>query len=208
MNKFYSFLKRYYYIWGALMIVMGIFLAFFGNKFVNSVIYIVGTLASFLVITSLFYSLFMKNVSKQWVQWVIVGLVLIGANLIGFVLVKFRKYGIAILAGWGGAMAGFLITTTFVVKHSAAYWGIVIGCAVVCAILAFFTERKVIMLVTALSGSYMLIRGISLYAGGFPNEVELHEEFSTGVVTWSTFDKAFYGYLAGIVVLFGGSLYF
>ena len=57
-------------------------------------------------------------------------------------------------------------------------------------------------------GAYAIIRGISLYAGGFPNESELHQQIESGAIDWSTFNKAFYGYLAGIVVLTVLSFYF
>ena len=105
-------------------------------------------------------------------------------------------------------MVGLIITTTFVVGSKAAYWSIIIGCGAAMAITAFFIEKKVIMFVTSFSGSYFLIRGISLYAGGFPNESELHKEIQSGAIDWQSFDKAFYGYMAGIVVLTILSLYF
>ena len=123
-------------------------------------------------------------------------------------MVKFRKWGIAILAGWGGIMVGFLITSTFVITKPPAYWATIVGCGAAFAILAFFIETGVIMFVTSFAGSYFLIRGISLYAGGFPNEMEIHKEFEAGAVTWSTFDKVFYAYMTGIVVLTIFSLYF
>ena len=47
----------------------------------------------------------------------------------------------------------------------------------------------------------MIIRGIAMYAGGYPNETELHAMAKDGFIDWSTFPKAFYGYLAGIVIL-------
>lgn len=98
-------------------------------------------------------------------------------------------------------MLGFVITNTFVIGSAVWYWIIIVVLALVFAVLAFFTEKHVIMFVTSFVGSYSLIRGISLYAGGFPNEVELHNEIESGAVDWDSFNKGFYGYLAGIVVL-------
>jgi len=67
MSKFFTFLHTYYYLWGGILILVGIFLAFFGNKFVNAVIYIVTALAVFFIVAGLFFELAMKNVSKMWV---------------------------------------------------------------------------------------------------------------------------------------------
>jgi len=208
MSKFISFLKEYYYLWGAILIVLGIFLAFFGNKFVTVVIYVVAMIAIFLVLTGLFFELFLSKVGKVWVQWLIVAIILILANVAAFFLAKYRKFGIAALSAWGGVIVGFVITNTFFITSAAAYWCIVVGLGVVFGIVAFFAEKHVIIFVTSFVGAYALIRGISLYAGGFPNEIELHNEIEAGAVDWSSFNKGFYGYLAGIVILTVLSLYF
>jgi hypothetical protein len=93
--------------------------------------------------------------------------------VVGILLVKSRKAGVAIMAGWGGVTLGFILTTALVIDNVYAYWAIIVGCAIVCAFFAFKTEKLVIMLATAHIGSYLAIRGISLYAGGFPNESSL-----------------------------------
>ena len=67
MSKFFQLMNEYYYFWGVALLVLGLFLAFFGNKFVNMVIYIMATIAFFLVVSNLFFNLFMEKVHKQWV---------------------------------------------------------------------------------------------------------------------------------------------
>ena len=62
LDKFWTFMKKYNGLWGVMLIVLGLFLAFFGNKFVNAVIYIMATLAAFFAGSMLFFQLFMKNV--------------------------------------------------------------------------------------------------------------------------------------------------
>jgi hypothetical protein len=39
-----------------------------------------------------------------------------------------------------------------------------------------FTE-KFIILITSFLGSYRFVRGVSLFAGGFPNETEVYAKF-------------------------------
>jgi len=63
-------------------------------------------------------------------------------------------------------------------------------------------EKTVIILLTAFLGSYAFVRGISLYAGGFPSETELHDELSAGIITFDTMPKTYYAYLGGIIVVF------
>jgi hypothetical protein len=140
-------------------------------------------------------------VSKEWVQWVIVGIIAVFSMLFGYVCVKFRKWGLALLAGWGGVMLGFAITTAFFVASSIAQYSIWIGLAIVCFLVTLYAEKKAIMILTSFIGSYCLIRGISLYAGGFPNEFDLPAQIKSGGIDFDSFPKAFYGYLVGIVVL-------
>ena len=66
-SKFMAFMSKYYYIWGIIMIVIGLFMAFAGTKFVEVVIYIVATVATFLIGSAIFFSLFLSNVKKEWV---------------------------------------------------------------------------------------------------------------------------------------------
>merc|ERR1711907_422791 len=77
----------------------------------------------------------------------------------------------------------------------------VVGLAFVCAIVAAVVEKHVIILITSFVGSYCFVRGISLYAGGFPNEAELETDVKDGKINWSSFSKWFYVYLAGIIVM-------
>ena len=58
----------------------------------------------------------------------------------------------------------------------------------------------VIIIATSFMGSYAIVRGVSLYAGGFPSEISLHDEIQKGVVDFTTFDKRFYIYMGAIVV--------
>jgi hypothetical protein len=183
-------------------------LAFFGNKFVNVVIFIVAMIAVFVIGNMIFFELFLSKVGKVWAQWLVVALIGVLGIVAGWLLQRYRKIGVSVLAAWGGVMLGFVITNTFVIGSAVAYWLIIVGMAIVFAIVAFFTEKGVIIFITSFVGSYSLIRGISLYAGGFPNEIELHNEIESGAIDWSSFNKGFYGYLAGILILTVLSLYF
>jgi len=129
---------QYNKYWGAGLIVIGLALAFAGNKFINVAIFLVASVAVAAVGLSLTFFIIKKFYSKptQYVEWrifyVFIGL---GSSL-GALLVKKRKYGIGILAAWGGVMLGFLITTMFVMKDVYMYYGIIVLCAVVLCVIS------------------------------------------------------------------------
>jgi hypothetical protein len=196
------FFYKYFYLFGGILILAGFFLSFFGNKFVNIVIFLVCSFALIMIGSILFINLALEKVDKEWVIWtafVVIALVSFG---IGLLMVKFRKYGIGLFAGWGGVMLGFVVTTTFAVKHVYAYYAIIIVGGVGMFFVAIKVEKTAIILLTAFIGAYSFVRGISLYAGGFPSESELHAELEAGFITWDTMPKTYYAYLGGIVILF------
>lgn len=63
LNQFEVFMSTYYYLWGAGLIALGIILAFFGNKFVNLVLFLVGSLVTFVFLGALFFNVFLKKVN-------------------------------------------------------------------------------------------------------------------------------------------------
>jgi hypothetical protein len=67
-------------------------------------------------------------------------------------------------------MLGYLITTMFVMKNVYMYYAIIIGSAFICFLAAIKIEKFVVIIVTSFIGSYAFIRGVSMYAGNFPDE--------------------------------------
>jgi hypothetical protein len=196
------FFNKYYYLFGAALILMGGFLSFFGNKFVNVVIFLVASIALMLVGSGLFINFALKKVDKDWVVWTAFIVILLISMGLGYLLVKFRKYGIGLFAGWGGVMIGFLVTTTFHIANVYAFYAIIIAAGVGMFIVAIYVEKTVIILLTAFIGSYAFVRGISLYAGGFPSETEFHAELEAKILTWDNMPKTYYIYLGGIILIF------
>ena len=160
-----------------------------------------GTFAILIIAASLFINYALAKVDNQAILWVSFGVILLVAAGCGALLVKFRKYGVGLFAAWGGVMLGFLVTTTFAIANVYAYYAVLIAAAIFMFFVAIKIEKTVVIILTAFIGSYALIRGISLYAGHYPSETELHNELESGVVTWKTMPKAYYAYLAGILIL-------
>ena len=71
----------------------------------------------------------------------------------------------------------------YLVKSTWVFWCVCVGCAVLAAILVFVAYNHAIILATSLIGSYFFVRGISLYFGGFPNELLLMKQIKNGVIT-------------------------
>ena len=70
----------------------------------------------------------------------------------------------------------------------------------VAAGLSFVLRSHILIISTAFVGSYGFIRGISFYAGGYPNEFTLYDRIKHGLI--ENIEPTFYAYFASILVLF------
>jgi len=95
-----------------------------------------------------------------------------------------RKRGIGLIGAWAGIIIGFMVSSSFILEKAVMYYLILFGFAIVFGAIAILIEEKVLTFATAFIGSYAIIRGISFFAGGFPTESTLHNELSSGAVTW------------------------
>lgn len=111
-NALWSWLQEYYWLWGAIFIIIGLFLAFFGHQIFSVTLFIIGTLVTVAVIWLLFYTTFLTENTKTWVGWVVLSCSILVGLLFGFVLYKCQRLGASIIAGFGGYLLGVLLYTT------------------------------------------------------------------------------------------------
>ena len=149
----------------------------------------------------IFYATFLSDKTASWVGWLVVALAILLGLVGGYFLAKYEKVDAALLGAWGGFTLGVLLNETvlYLVQSTALFWCVNVGLAIVFAIVGFFAFNQVVMIGTAFIGSYVTARGISLYAGGFPNEYVLINQIKSGAV--NNIQPVFYAYLAGIVVM-------
>ena len=191
------------------MLVFGPVVTFFGGKFFP---YVLATVSGGLVfmITLLLASVFgalkaldknRKATSGQIAATVFSFLIAaVLAVFVGWFLKKTRRIGITILGALAGFFVGFLLYTFVFAQwldHVAVLVVLAFGCAIILGFLAFKFDRHIIVYLTAFIGAYAFIRGISIFAGKFPNEVVLFGQLAQGVFTGLGYE--FYLYLAAIV---------
>lgn len=196
---------------GLLLIAFGGVTTFFGGKFFK---YVLGTVTgglTFLIVLLLASVVgALKALEKnreatggQVALTVLSFFVALGAALFAaWFIMKLRRVGITVLAGASGFFLGFLLYSLVFIKwldHQAVLICLVILLTALGAYLGWRYDKLIIVYVTAFLGSYALIRGISIFAGQFPNEVALYGQLSSG--TFEGLGNAFYGYLAAIVVV-------
>ena len=202
MNPLTRFIEKYKYFLGIGAIVIGIIVGLFGKKLFKPTICIVGTLVVMGVVALFTSAIFLDRFTPTWVGWLIFGISFVLGAFVGLLLAKLSKIGVGVLAGWGGFMLGLMLYTAFVYKldnsSKVVFWTFNIACAVICGVLSLFLFDHAIIIATSVIGSYTFIRGISFYAGGYPDEFDLANNVAAG--NWDAIPSTFYAYMAGFFV--------
>merc|ERR1712032_993853 len=197
------------FIFGPILILLGIFLCFMGIAFYDVLCVISGVLLVSLVV--LFLILGNINVTISGVAfWITLAVVLITGIIVGILFIKYELKWIVDLAvaGFCGFLLGvFLYNFIFnqITSHpKIVYFSCIVFTIIALEFMVLMFRKFVIILSTSFIGSYSLIRGSSLMAGGYPTEgmiIDLIERKE-----WEQLKllltNSVYMYLIGMVIFF------
>lgn len=163
------------YIFGPMLIILGIFLCFMGNAFYDILAFISGVLlVSFVVLF-----LILSNLSVTFSTttfWITISLVLVTGIIFGYLFIKYElKWIVDIaLAGFAGYLLGmFLYNFLFnqISSHpKIVYFSCIVFSIIFLEFMVLMFRKFVLILSTSFIGAYSLIRGLGLMIGGFPSE--------------------------------------
>jgi hypothetical protein len=164
-------------------VAIGFFVCFFGLKLYKPIFFISGTIITIFIIVLIFYSTFLKSTTESWVPWVVIAGALLVGLLVGFIVMKISILGAFILAFLGGYCGALLIWNTFlylVTTSNALFYTFTLGIGVICGILSLIFFEHVVIIASALGGSFMVIAGIGIVAGGYQNPFTIEATFEDG----------------------------
>jgi len=177
INPLVKFLGDQPVILGCSLILFGLVLGILGKRFFKISVFIVGTTVLTLASTLFVFSAFLNRDSSDVTGWIIFSVCLVISMIGGLLLSKFFRFGIAVAAGWGGVVLALILYNSFVFKidnsHKVVFWIFIVLMAVVFAALSFKFCWPAVIVATSIAGAYSFIRGISVMAGGYPNELEI-----------------------------------
>jgi hypothetical protein len=170
----FNFINEHYVIFGIILIAFGLFNCLLGNKFarVTSLILCIFIITILVLVFSQFV---LPSGCAEWIIWVMLAVGLIIGIVLGIIVYKYHEKVIAILAG---AISGF-----FLGQFLYSLFGnqipangvlmnvifVVVSIGILIAV-ACFLKDTIVIFATSFIGSYCFIRGISLFAGSFPDE--------------------------------------
>lgn len=168
------FLQKNRMFLGIGIIALGFIMCYWGNKYINYVFILLCGLIT-MHIGLIVYEITIKGNSTANYTWlVLLGSFIVG-GLLAFFLTSFPTLISIIIALFLGFTLSnliyqFLLGLIHVAKPEIIKYITLTLCLVLCAYIAFKYRQGLFVIATSLIGSYGFIRGISLYAGKFPNE--------------------------------------
>ena len=129
------------------------------------------------VIMAISFTLFIKESSEDWEKWLILGISVVVGLGVGFLCSKLEKAGVFLIGAWLGSVLGLILYQAFLTHiSSGATWVMIVCiavCALACGLLAFVLEKHLVIIGTALTGSYLALRSLSFFVGGWPDETQI-----------------------------------
>jgi len=163
-------------------------------------IFLAAAMISLVAILYVYYTMFMTSTSQAWLGWAVLGGAVVIGVLLGLTCTRFARVGATLIAVWGGFVLGMILNEAVLYMYTdeMIFWIVCGASAFVFGVLVFIVYNHAVILCTSLVGSYLFVRGISFYAGGFPNEYLLIKQIKSGMLVSEPL--SFYFYLGGILL--------
>lgn len=185
-----------------LFLVSGLIICFMGRTIFKPILFIVSCFTTFCLVMLLSYSTFLSNNPKAWAGWVTLAVAILLGLLLGWLLLKFIRIGIFLVAAMGGYSVGLLIYNAFLYKMNSqtGFWCFTMGMALLFGVLSLCFFNHLLIHATAILGSFIAVYGIGLVAGRYTNPFTVAELIEKGLI--KNVDPVFYAYLGGNLVLY------
>jgi uncharacterized membrane protein len=192
-SGFVQYLNSNPWLVAAILIAAGIATCFFGGQLVEGVYIGVPALFAFLFVTVMLSSFGLFSVLEENVDttgkgiiMAIVGFVIstVVAVAAGFLAKTLKRVASGILGGIAGFFLGFLLYSLvfamFIKSSPILLWAILIACSAVGIYLMYAKKNEMEAHATVFIGAYMIIRGLSFFLGGYPNEAQTFAQLKEG----------------------------
>lgn len=205
-----EFFDRFSVITAIVAILIGIVQCFYGYRLYRPTVFLLGFLLAFMVIVLFLFEIWAGPASPSYKGYVIVIFAIITGILFGFLVAAVAWVAIVV----SGAILGFFLSTflytLYLYKISSKpsnllfYNVLVIGMVIGC-IAGYEFQSAILILSCSFTGAYLIVRGISVFIGGFPSELNL--SINSQVDPEEVSKVAYYIYLVAIILLTAAGIF-
>jgi len=113
----WQFVEKFSFIFGALLIVIGLFETFYGAKVLIVTIFLATCMATITIVFIFLFQFIIPTGGNPAIVWVVLGISTVVGLLLGYLVSKYNKALIGmILGGYMGYILGLVLYDSFLVK--------------------------------------------------------------------------------------------
>jgi len=196
LNALWFFIAKYFIIFGLLSLGLGGYLISVGGRYYRVTMFIAGLV---IVCSSILIVLFVHVLPADTPLWAVGMSFIVSLGIgsgVGFAAQKWSRVGVLIIGALvGGIFGALLYSSGFHVMGTAenqmlVLWLSIAFCSVIIAVLSMVFFDYAVIVGSAIGGAYCIVRGLSAFAGGYPNEFLIFEDYENGdlnMMPWSFF---------------------
>lgn len=198
-----EFFDKFSFLTAVIAIIIGAIQCFYGYRLYRPTVFLLGFVLAFLVIVLFLFEIWTGPESPSYKGYVIVAFAVIIGIMFGFLVAAVASVAIVV----SGAILGFFLSSFL---YSLAFYtiaskpanlllyntlavGLVVG-----SIAGYEFQDTILILSCSFTGAYLLVRGVSVFLGGFPSELTLSASNQEGTDSPTL---VYYGYLAAVLIL-------
>jgi hypothetical protein len=179
-------LHEYWFIFGIGLIIIGVYLCFYGHKIIWLTAMLVLALVSCFVISIIFLNLFPSLITTEASLWILLSVGFAFGALIGCLIRAKVQLVVAIIgAGMGYCLALFayqIIQSFIEWNPQILYYIVVIICIIIGIIIGFFLYNSFLIIGTCILGGYLAMRGVIAIFGEYMDESEFVDLIKSGEI--------------------------
>jgi hypothetical protein len=182
-NALWRFFTSYRYYLSFTVVLVGAFFLVLGGYFKKTSVFLIVFASVVCFLWGICFGLILSYKAPEWVGWIVLPAASIIGVVIAFFTSKLSKVGVVLIGIWGGWSIGASLYQTvgyLVTSEVWMLWTLMLVCSLILVSMTLKFYMLVIVIGTSVIGAFMLMRGISFYAGGYPNEFTIHNEIISG----------------------------
>ncbi len=170
------------YVSSIVLIIIGIILLLFGKKFeqftITILVFIISTTFLFVII----FAIMPSGGDRDIIFWVTVVVSIVLSGIISYFFWENTNFLLGIVSALiGGYLLGTFIYSLLLLKikeNLLINIVVIIVCMIIVFVITYYTLDYILIIITSIIGAYAIMRAITFWIGGYPNESQLIELIS------------------------------
>lgn len=173
ISAIYNFLVKSQYILGILMLVIGTVECFFGLYLLGPSLFGIGFITGFGILLIFFAEFVLKPDSGSGLLWFILIVCLASGGGLGYLATSLPKIGFFGLGIWLGIVLAFILNNLvlYLSESNVLLYLLMVIFGALGALLTRWKWKIVCVISTSVLGSYLAVRGLSIFFGYYPDEL-------------------------------------